>query len=121
MWRHVGLISVLIFYVFMGGAIFHSIEHPVEVILEQRLANETTERRQAFVLTMIELQGQCTAENRSNCEELIERSLRDYEEHIQRVKEDVPKEEWRRWGFWSSVFYSGALITTIGEFILVRP
>ena len=99
--RLIVLVVVYIFYLSVGAAIFSSIEGPYE----QRILSDLRTRRDAFLL-----KHQCVTDKQ--LEDFVMQVVAAKDLGIEPIGNASDK---RSWGFGSSFFFAGTVVTTIGK------
>ena len=99
--RLIALVIVYIFYLSVGAAIFSSIEGPYE----QRILSDLRKKRDDFLL-----KHPCVTDE--ELESFVKHVMAAQEMGIQPLGNASDK---RSWGFGSSFFFAGTVITTIGK------
>lgn len=100
--RLIGLVLFYIIYLLLGAAVFYSIESP----LEKDLRTELASKREKFLA-----KHPCLSEQELDTfmMEVLRASQQGVAPAIRNVS-NIPN-----WGYGSSFFFAGALITTIGK------
>lgn len=99
--RLIALVIVYIFYLSVGAAIFSSIEGPYE----QRILSDLRKKRDEFVQ-----KHPCVTDQ--ELENFVKHVVAAQNMGIQPLGNVSDK---RSWGFGSSFFFAGTVVTTIGE------
>lgn len=99
--RLIALVIVYIFYLSAGAAIFSSIEGPYE----QRILSDLRKKRDDFLV-----KHPCVSDK--ELENFIQHVIAAQEMGLHPLRNTSDK---RSWGFGSSFFFAGTVVTTIGK------
>ncbi|GIX93129.1 hypothetical protein CDAR_436111 [Caerostris darwini] len=119
LFSHVGLCALVIGYSIMGAFAFRALEAPYE---EQK-ASQVGNLRQETVKRLWEITDKLNVLYKDNWTELVEAEVRRFQkELIVAVKEGYDGKEGpnQQWSFSGAFLYSLTVITTIGEYPLLR-
>ena len=110
------LVGLLFGYAFMGGAVFVALEQPHEMEQYRKFVNA----REVLKQTIANLSGFMSQEDMFN-ETLMDSALEIFAKQMRETvcEANVNINGQPKWTYWSSVFFSATVISTIGKITLV--